>query len=264
MYEGFQSILVEVKDRVATLTLNRPQVGNAFDVTAYHEVRDTINALGEDPEVGAIVITGAGKHFSAGGDIKGFRKAIDEGRFLPAEKVELTGQMTAAIKRCPKPVIAMVNGAAAGAGAGVAFACDFRILADNAKLILAFINLGLTGDSCSMYYLSRMIGTAKTMELMMLGKPVEADKALELGLAYKVAAADELAEVTYKFAKRLANGPTTAYAMQKAQVNKFFFADLDEFLADEGVNMEKASKTSDFSEAVNAFLEKRKPTFTGK
>ena len=181
-----------------------------------------------------------------------------------AEKVELTGQMTAAIKRCPKPVIAMVNGAAAGAGAGVAFACDFRILADNAKLILAFINLGLTGDSCSMYYLSRMIGTAKTMELMMLGKPVEADKALELGLAYKVAPADELAEVTYKFAKRLANGPTTAYGMQKAQINKFFFADLDEFLVDEGANMFNASKTSDFSEAVNAFLEKRKPTFTGK
>ena len=264
MYDNLETINVDIKDRVATVTINRPEVGNAIGKESYIEIRDTFEALGKDPSVGAIVLTGAGKHFSTGGDIHDFRKIIDDKTFIEEERVHLTGEMSAAIRRCPKPVVAMVNGAAAGAGASLAFACDFRVLEEGSKFIMAFINLGLTGDSCGAYYLSRMIGTAKAIELMMLGQPLDAAKADALGLAYKVVPRKDLEEETYKLAKRLANGPTSAYAYQKEEINRFFFPDLEECNALESSSMAAASRSDDFAEAVDAFLSKRKPVFTGK
>ena len=263
MYPAYESVLCRVEDRVATVTINRPQMNNALDPVAYVDIRDVFQRLSTDSEVGAVILTGAGRNFSAGGDIQRFRREIDAGRYLQSENIILTGEMSAAIRRCAKPTIAMVNGAAAGAGCGLALACDFRILASHSKLILSFINLGLTGDSCSMYYLARMVGTAKAIEFAMLGKPIRAQSALELGIAYKVTAAEDLESETYEFAKWIAHRPTSALSRQKQQLNDFFYNDLDSFMLHEAKNMTQSSRSDDFNEAVNAFLEKRDPKFTG-
>lgn len=264
MYPAYESILLRLEDQVATVTLNRPEHSNPLDPVAYVEIRDVFQRLSDDPEARAVVLTGAGKNFSSGGDIQRFRREIDAGRYLQSENIILTGEMSAAIRRCAKPVVAMVNGAAAGAGCGLALACDFRILSNRSKLILSFINMGLTGDSCSMYYLARMVGTARTLELAMLGRPVTAQAAMDMGLAYQMVAAEELEEAAYAFAGELARRPTAALSRQKQQLNDFFFSDLDSFMLHDAKNMTQASRSADFSEAVNAFLEKRKPVFIGR
>lgn len=225
MSSNYTTIRYSIENKVATITLNRPEVSNAFNNTSYIEVRDAFEKAGKDSDVGAVVLTGDGKNFSAGGDIQDMQKWIDEGDFIDEPIVTLTGEMAMAIRRCPKPTIAMINGAAAGAGAGCALACDFRIFAKTAKLILAFINLGL---------------------------------------AYQVTAPETLKEVTDRFAKRMANGPTAAYAKQKKALNEVFFRDLEKWINLEAKSMSASSKSDDFQIAVAAFLNKEQPKFTGK
>lgn len=264
MSSNYTTIRYSIENKVTTITLNRPEVSNAFNNTSYIEVRDAFEKAGKDSDVGAVVLTGDGKNFSAGGDIQDMQKWIDEGDFIDEPIVTLTGEMAMAIRRCPKPTIAMINGAAAGAGAGCALACDFRIFAKTAKLILAFINLGLPGDTCSMYSLARQIGTAKATELMLLGEPISAEVCDKLGLAYQVTAPETLKEVTDRFAKRMANGPTAAYAKQKKALNEVFFRDLEKWINLEAKSMSASSKSDDFQIAVAAFLNKEQPKFTGK
>ena len=264
MYPDYETILLTIENKVAKVVINRPEVSNAFDDPVYADVKDVFERAGADPEVGAVMISGTGKNFSAGGDIADFRTRIDNQVYFPNSLLTLIGQMSSAIRRCPKPTIAMINGAAAGAGAGVALACDFRIFGDNSKLIFAFINLALTGDTSTMYYLSRMVGTAKAQELMMLGSILSAAEADKLGLATKVVPAAELEAASVKFAERLAHGPLAAYARQKEQINSFFYRDQDAWTQSEAKCMWDSSLSQDFNEAVNAFLEKRKPVFQGK
>lgn len=264
MSSDYTTIRYSIENKVATVTLDRPEVSNAFNHTSYTEIRDAFEKAGKDPEVGAVVLTGAGKNFSAGGDIQDMQKWIDEGDFIDKPTVTLAGEMAMAIRRCSKPTIAMVNGAAAGAGAGCALACDFRIFAKTAKLILAFINLGLPGDTCSMYSLARQVGTAKATELMLLGEPISAEACNRLGLAYQVTAPEVLNKVTDRFAKRMANGPTAAYAKQKSALNEVFFRDLEKWINLEAKSMSAASKSEDFKIAVAAFLNKEQPKFIGK
>lgn len=260
----YSDILYSVEERIATITLNRPEVSNAFSVNMYDEVIDALHVSNDDPNVGAVVITGTGKNFCAGGDIRSFRKLIDEKRYLPERSVAKTGTMAMAVRRCSKPVIAMINGAAAGAGGGLALAADFRIMTEKSSLVMAFINLGLTGDTTSFYALARMIGTAKAEEVMMLGAPVTGEQAFALNLATKLTDEEHLHETTYKLAARLAKGPTLAYGKQKQILYQFFFKDLDEFSWGEARNMRTSSMTQDFDEAVTAFLEKRRPNFQGR
>lgn len=243
--------------RVATLTLNRPEFANAFATESYGLIRDYIKELGEDKSVGAIVITGAGRFFSAGGDIQRFKELIESGTYLEAKNIEYAGEMTTAIRRCPKPVIAMINGAAAGAGLSCALACDYRVVTPSTKMVMAFVNMGLCGDTGSILNLAKLIGIDKASKMMMTGEPVKGEEAVRIGLASILAEEGKLAETTYAFANKLASKSATAIAAQKKLLAKYLYGMLDEFTTDEAATMENCSRQPDFTEAVYAFLEKR-------
>lgn len=262
--QTYKNILLSKEDRVAVITHNRPEASNAFARDSYAEIRSAILSCEEDPDIGCIVITGAGKHFSAGGDIVRFKMLIDTEQYLTAEGISFAGEMTTAIRRCKKPVIAMVNGVATGAGLSLALACDFRFVTPKSKMIMGFINMGLPGDTGSLYFLPRLIGVPRATELMMTGRPVGGEEAVAIGLANRLCEIDELEQDTMAFAKKLAHAPSKALAKQKSMVNTLFFNRLDEYSAIEASDMAECSRSHDFAEAVNAYLEKRSPVFTGE
>ena len=209
----YQYILVTVENRIATVTLNRPEYSNAFAKESYTEIADAMEVLGARKDVGVIVITGAGKHFSAGGDIKRFKMLIDSGEYLDADNIAAAGNMSLAIRECPKPVIAMINGVATGAGLSCALACDFRIVSPSSKMIMAFVNMGLCGDTGSIYNLIRLIGPDKAELMMMTGEACRGENCVCIGLATVLAEEGKLAETTYELAARLAGKSSTAHGL---------------------------------------------------
>lgn len=243
--------------RVATLTLNRPEFANAFATESYGMIRDYMEELGQDRGIGSIVITGKGRFFSAGGDIQRFKELIESKTYLQAENIVYAGQMAKAIRQCPKPVIAMINGAAAGAGLSCVLACDYRIVTPSTKMVMAFVNMGLCGDTGSILTLTKLVGVDKASKIMMTGEPVKGEEAVRIGLASMLAEDDKLAETTYAFANKLANKSTRAIAAQKKLIYKYFYGMMDEFFQDESEEMAALSRECDFEEAVYAFLEKR-------
>ncbi|MDO4554852.1 MAG: enoyl-CoA hydratase/isomerase family protein, partial [Lachnospiraceae bacterium] len=214
--------------------------------------------------VKVIVLTGAGKHFSAGGDIREFKELIESETYIEEKSIQLAGDTAEAVRRCPKPVIAMINGAAAGAGCSLALACDFRVMEPNSRLSMAFIQMGLPGDTGGIYYLQKLLGTARTTEFIMLGRAIKGEEAYQIGLASRLALEGRLYETTMELAEELAKKPMLAIKRQKEMLLHFFYKDIKEFTEMEGKYMVECSKSEDFAEAVNAFLEKRKPVFTGK
>lgn len=260
----YQYIILEVKDRVAVIRFNRPESGNAFAKESYIEIREAVEKCAKDDNVGAIVLTGVGRHFSAGGDIRRFKGLIENKEYISTENILRAGAMAKTMRTCPKPVIAMVNGAAAGAGCSLALACDFRFVTPKSKLVMSFIKLGLSGDTGGMYYLNKLVGTAKTLELMMLGDMIGGEDCVQLGLATRCVEADALEEETLAFAAKLAHGPLYGYAKQKELMMKYFYSDLEDYYEDEANFMSSCSYTEDFAEAVDAFLEKRTPIFQGR
>ena len=211
-----------------------------------------------------MVLTGKGKLFCGGGDINQFKELIekDDGG-IPEHLVEATGAMGRAIRNCSKPVIASINGAAAGAGVGVALAADFRIMEKRSSLVTAFIGMGLSGDTGVLYFLQKMVGTSLATELLMFSEPVKGEAAFDLGLANKVVEDGSLEEETWAFAKKVASLPTQIVSYQKELFNEFFYSDLKKFNHREAQLMHQASLADDHKEAVTAFLEKRKPHFNG-
>ncbi|MDR1027955.1 MAG: enoyl-CoA hydratase/isomerase family protein [Clostridiales Family XIII bacterium] len=260
----FTDILYHTADRVATVTFNRPDYGNAWAEHTTAEVLRALERAAKDDAVGAIVITGAGKHFCAGGDINRFKRLIDTKVFLERVNILRAGRMASAISKCPKPTIAMINGAAAGAGCAVALACDFRVATAKSKMAMSFIKMGLSGDTGAFYYLQRLVGIAKATHLWMTGDLLTGEEAYAAGLVTVLAEEGALEEETRAFAGKLAHGPGFAIAKQKALIAEFFHNDLDAYLDREGQYMEDCSKTEDFAEAVTAFLSKRAPKFTGR
>ena len=257
----YTSIKTSVTGRVATITLNRPEVSNALRYESYGEVRDAVNQFSADPAIGAIVITGEGKHFSAGGDILRFKQLIESETYLGAENIVYAGEMTKAIRRSSKPVIAMVNGVSTGAGLSLCLACDYRIVDSTSRLIMGFIKLGLPGDTGSIYLLARMIGVERASKMMMTGETVQGEDAVAMGLATMCAGEGELAKATYDFANQLAGMPAKAIARQKKLLAGYFFKDLDAYYEDEATSMAEASREPDFAEAVYGFLERRQPEY---
>lgn len=260
----YKEILLDVKEKIATITLNRPQFGNALASGSYGEIRNAVESCEKDENVGAIVIRSTGKHFSAGGDIKRFKHLIDSKEYLGESNIMYAGRMTTAIRRCEKPVIAMVQGIATGAGCSLAVACDFRVAERSAKFVMGFVKLGLTGDTGSMYFLYKLIGLVKASEMLMLGDPVSAEDAYKMGLVNRLVEEDELEAETYALARRLADGPTLSLRLQKKALLEFFYQDLDAYSVRESEYLAQTSRTADFEEAVDAFLEKRPPVFSGK
>ena len=261
---SYEYILVSVADRLARIVLNRPQVSNALATKEFDEIVDAIGRLEADDEVGAILLSGMGKNFCAGGDINRFKQLLDTGEGFDSRGIYHVGKMTRAIAFCTKPVVAMINGAAAGGGFSIAAACDFRIVSPSSRFVMSFINIGLPADTGSMFNLTRLVGGARAVEIMRLGEPIGGERAYEIGLATRLVPDEALEEEAVRFASKLAHGPLQAYRRQKMMENAFFRENYEAYSIAESVYMAECSHTKDFAEAISAFLEKRKPVFTGE
>lgn len=249
--------------QVVTLTLNRPELLNALTFEVYQELTDTFVALDTEPQVRAIVLTGAGRGFCSGGDVESIIGRLFE-RDYPGllEFTRLTCALIAAIRKCRRPVIAGLNGLVAGAGAVVATACDIRIASETAKIAFLFTKVGLAGaDMGSCWLLPRLIGLGRATELLMTGDFVDAREAQRIGLYHRVVAPEQLAEETRRWAEKLAGGPSFALAMTKDLLNREAHMDLPGALETEAQAQALCMQLPNFKEAYHAFREKRSARF---
>jgi 2-(1,2-epoxy-1,2-dihydrophenyl)acetyl-CoA isomerase len=253
-------LLQSVTDGVLTLTLNRPEVLNAITPALLDEVTESLRNAASEHTIRAVIITGAGRGFCSGQDLRAATSAggLDVGAVL---RDHYTPAIRA-IRSMDQPVIAAVNGVAAGAGFSLALACDLRIAAQSATFVQAFVRIGLIPDLASTYFLPRLIGPARAAELTMLGETVDAARALELGIVNRVVPDTELAAAAAELATRLARGPRSV-GLTKRALEVSHENDLETQLAVEERLQTEATTTSDFAEGVSAFLEKRRATFTG-
>lgn len=258
---AYETLIYEKQNGVAAITLNRPQALNAFIPQMNQEVREALRDGDEDKSVRCFLLTGAGRAFCAGQDLKG-RTAEQKGS-LGESLRERYNPIILRIRRTEKIVVAAVNGVAAGAGCNLALACDLRIASPEAKFIQAFVRVGLGPDSGGSFFLPRLVGLGKAMELFLLGEPIEAQEALRLGLVAKVVAAAELPKTARELAEGLARGPRSIGLIKRA-VNRSLLPELESQLEYEAYLQEIAGRSADYDEGVRAFLEKRAPVFTGR
>jgi 2-(1,2-epoxy-1,2-dihydrophenyl)acetyl-CoA isomerase len=258
------TVLVSASEGVATVTLNRPEALNSLTVELKEALLEALLQVAADPAARAVVLTGASRGFCAGQDLREHGEALAAGDRAPLSTVERHfNPICLALATMPKPVIAAVNGMAAGAGASLTFACDFRIAADSAKFLLAFANVGLALDTGASWTLPRLIGHARATALAILAEPVGASAALEMGLVNAVVPAAELATNVFELAARLAAGPTAAYAAIKQQLLYSAAAPFAAALEREGELQNGLGESVDHREATAAFLRKEKPVFRG-
>jgi 2-(1,2-epoxy-1,2-dihydrophenyl)acetyl-CoA isomerase len=263
---GQPPVLYDVTDGVGTITLNRPEAMNSLDIATKVLLRETVLAAAEDPAVRCVVLTGTGRAFCTGQDLKEHIQILESGssEALFTTVDDHYNPIVGAIDAMEKPVLAAVNGVAAGAGASLAFACDLRVVADTAGFNLAFANVALSCDTGSSYTLQRLVGRARALDLLYFPRTVKADEALELGLASQVVPADELAGVVAELARRLAAGPTVALASIRQSVAYAASHTFAESLELESRMMQRTGATEDHRTAVSAFVAKEKPVFTGR
>jgi 2-(1,2-epoxy-1,2-dihydrophenyl)acetyl-CoA isomerase len=258
-------LLIERNEGVATLTMNRPESMNSLSVALKEALLDAARDVSADPTVRAVVLTGAGRGFCVGQDLREHVALLEANDPAPLSTVsQHYNPLLLALARMPKPVIAAVNGMAAGAGAGLSFACDFRIAARTAGFLLAFANVGLTLDSGVSWTLPRIIGQARATALAILAEPVNAESALEMGLVNAVVEPDHVLPSAQELAARLAAGPTAAYAAIKQSIAFAATADLESALAKEDELQTAMGKTEDHRMSTAAFVAKQKPTFIGR
>jgi 2-(1,2-epoxy-1,2-dihydrophenyl)acetyl-CoA isomerase len=264
--EETQPLLVSREDRVLILTLNRPERLNALTPRLHRELHTAVEAAAGDPDIGAVILTGAGRAFCSGGDM-GVRKNSDSApQSLEAKAQELChhGDTAKLLRAIPKPTIAMMNGVAAGAGLALALACDLRIASQDAVLTTAYIKVAMSGDLGMSYFLVRLVGAAKAAELMFLGEKLDAAEALRIGLINRMIAPDTLRSATLDVARQLAQGPAIALRYIKRNLALAESASLDQVIEAEAYAMARCARTQDVKEAASAFRDKRPPAFKGQ
>src|SRR5256714_465858 len=258
------SFLFENRNGIATITLNRPERLNAITFEVYHELTDFLAKLRDEKDVRVVIITGAGRAFCSGGDVRdiiGELQGRDSEGLL--EFTRLTCDLIRNMRALPKPIIASLNGTTAGAGACIALASDIRIAAEEAKIAFIFVKVGLAGtDMGATYLLPRVVGLAKATELLMTGDFVEANEAERIGLYNRVVPRDQLQRTTQEFAQKLASGPAVGIAKTKEMLNRELHMSFASALEAEAVTQALCMQTPDFKEAHAAFLEKRPAKFS--
>lgn len=264
------AVLCNVADGVATITLNRPEALNALNQPMVEGLAAAVEAVGKDHAVRAVVVTGAGDHFMAGGDIKWFKERIDEEqdkavirrefeRFIHPVHDIVTGMRT-----MPKPIVASVKGACAGFGVSLMAACDMAIAADDAVFTLAYVHIGVSPDGGSTFALPRAVGLKRAFEIALLGDRFDAATAVGAGLVNRAVPAADLDATTAKIAGRLAKGPTKVYGRTKALLNQSLNSSLRDQLDAEAKSFAESASEPDFSEGLDAFVNKRPPAFKGE
>ena len=258
------TVLVEVDEGagVATITLNRPDALNSLTVPMKQDLLAAIRRVERDAVVRAVVLTGAGRAFCAGQDLR--ERLQPDAAPLGEEVRERYNPIIRAMRALPKPIVGAINGVAAGAGASIAMACDIRIAADTASFALAFGRVGLVPDSGATWFLPRLVGAAKAAEIALLGDPVPAAEAARLGLVSRVVPGADLAKEARAVAERLSAGAPRAIALTKRALESSWDRDLDAALEDEADLQDMAGRTKDHAEGMAAFLEKRPPRFSGE
>jgi 2-(1,2-epoxy-1,2-dihydrophenyl)acetyl-CoA isomerase len=259
----YNSLLYTNADGVCTLTLNRPDVYNAFNEEQSAEILDALKKIAKDDSIRVVVLTGAGKAFCSGQDLQDVKKA-DGARSISESVLKRYNPMILGIREMPKPFICRLNGVAAGAGASLALACDIIVASEAASFIQAFANIGLVPDSGSSFFLPKLLGYNKAFELCSLGTKVPAAEAYKLGIVNKLVAPEELDAAVKEYTDRYAAGAPKAIGMIKKMMNKALSSDLREMLQYEAYSQEIAGGTEDYKEGVAAFIEKRKAVFKGK
>ena len=263
--DALPELLETIEDGIATLTFNRPERMNALSTPIMEGLLHGLPRLAGDPAVKVVVLTGTGRAFCAGGDVKSMAEGGEQ-RSTAEATARLRSRMEVSriLHELPKPTIAMINGPAAGAGLAFALACDLRIAGASARLVTAFVRVGFSGDFGGSFFLTRLVGTARARELYFTGRPVEADEALSLGLVNRVVPDEDLAAVTMELARSLAHGPSIALALMKRNMNCAESQGLAELLDMEAAHQVQTGRTEDHREAAKAFVEKRAPIFTGR
>jgi 2-(1,2-epoxy-1,2-dihydrophenyl)acetyl-CoA isomerase len=257
--------LIEHRENgVLTLTLNRPDRLNAFSPAMLDGLLAALQRAGSDPEVGAVVLTGAGRGFCAGGDVKGMAERGDRGFEERVEELRSRHAIPKLLRTMPKVVVAMINGPCVGAGFSLALACDLRIAARSAKLGTAFAGVGFSGDFGGSWSLTRLVGTARARELYYLGTMLEAAEAERLGIVTRVVADDALRAETMALAQRIADGPRVALGYMKRNLHAAETEGFETVLDMEAEHQTRTGLTDDHREARQAFVEKRRPVFRGR
>ena len=265
LVHAYETVNLHRAGGAARIELNRPEKRNAWDATLARDLQDVLARVRDDDEVRAVLLTGAGKGFCSGADLSaGFDPADDGAPDLQRSLRERYHPVISGIRALPKPVVAAVNGAAAGVGCSLALACDLVLAAESAYFLLAFVNIGLVPDGGSSAFIPTRAGLARATEMAMLGERVLGPQALEWGLVNAVHADDELQGAADALVARLAAGPTRSYAGAKRQLNAWCFPGLDDQLELEAEIQQEQARTSDFVEGVTAFLSKRPAAFTGR
>jgi 2-(1,2-epoxy-1,2-dihydrophenyl)acetyl-CoA isomerase len=257
---AYKFLLYAVDNGIATITMNRPEVYNALNDEITFELQDAWKAVARDERVRVVVLTGEGKAFCSGQDLKA--QAGRERSFLDSLKKRYN-PIIRAMRKLPKPIICRLNGVAAGAGCSLALACDLIVASEQATLIEVFVNIGLVPDSGSSFFLPRAVGLARAFELCAMGSPLRAPEAVSMGLINKAVPADQLDSAVKVYAEHFATAPTKAIGLIKTMLQKSASATLEEMLEYEAWCQEIAGSSADYREGVAAFLEKRKARFAG-
>ena len=266
MSDAYETLAIADQDGVRTITLNRPESLNAFNETMKSEVQDALKQAERHAETRCLVVTGAGRGFGSGQDLADLKGMYADGGAPDLGSMLRDGYnpIIERLRSLPKPVIAAVNGVAAGAGCSLALACDLRVATTKAVFVQAFVHVGLIPDCGGTFFLPRLVGLGRAMEMAMLGDKVTAEEALRVGLVNRVVEQDELMNVVREMATKMAAMPTKAMALTKRLLNQSYGNDLEDQLRAEAFAQATSAQTEDHLEGVRAFMEKRKPAFSGR